>query len=68
LSAAHNKLTIVSMAVVASATATLLHDGVTLVNLAAGALNLLPGAGYFLFSGIIGVGDWQAVIDGCFMC
>jgi hypothetical protein len=28
------------------------------------ALNLLPGAGYFLFSGIIGVGDWSAVIDG----
>jgi hypothetical protein len=29
-----------------------------------GALNLLPGAGYFLFSGIFGFGDWQAVIDG----
>jgi hypothetical protein len=28
------------------------------------ALNLLPGAGYFLFSGILGVGDWQAVIAG----
>ncbi len=28
------------------------------------ALNLLPGAGYFLFSGISGFGDWQAVIDG----
>jgi len=28
------------------------------------ALNLLPGAGYFLFSGILGLGDWQAVIDG----
>jgi hypothetical protein len=27
------------------------------------ALNLLPGAGYFLFSGILGVGDWQAVIS-----
>ena len=25
-----------------------------------GALNLLPGAGYFLFSGIFGFGDWQA--------
>jgi hypothetical protein len=108
------------MAVVASATATLLHEGVghgvvawlrgdvpteltsnhlstlhadhwveaggTLINLAVGAialmgsrfagsrsnvryflwllaaLNLLPGAGYFLFSGILGLGDWQAVI------
>ena len=29
-----------------------------------GALNLLPGAGYFLFSGIFGVGDWNAVIFG----
>lgn len=28
------------------------------------ALNLLPGAGYFLFSGILGVGDWNAVISG----
>jgi hypothetical protein len=28
------------------------------------ALNLLPGAGYFMFSGILGVGDWQAVISG----
>ncbi len=28
------------------------------------ALNLLPGAGYFMFSGIFGFGDWQAVIDG----
>lgn len=27
------------------------------------ALNLLPGAGYFLFSGVLGVGDWQAVIS-----
>jgi hypothetical protein len=27
-------------------------------------LNLLPGAGYFMFSGIFGFGDWQAVIDG----
>ncbi len=26
------------------------------------ALNLLPGAGYFVFSGIIGFGDWQEVI------
>jgi hypothetical protein len=28
------------------------------------ALNLLPGAGYFLFSGIGGIGDWAAVIAG----
>ena len=119
---AHSKATIISMAVLASAAATLLHEGVghgaiawlrgdvpteltsnhlstltpdrwvsaggTLANLIAGvialvaaravgnranlryflwilaALNLLPGAGYFLFSGIIGIGDWQAVIDG----
>jgi hypothetical protein len=118
----HNKATIVSMAVLASAAATLLHEGVghgiiawlrgdiptelttnhlsslhtdrwveaggTLVNLFAGAiclllsraadrrvnlryflwilaaLNLLPGAGYFLFSGIFGFGDWQEVIRG----
>ena len=26
--------------------------------------NLLPGAGYFMFSGIIGFGDWQEVIRG----
>src|ERR1700674_2715567 len=116
----HNNATIISMAVIASALATLLHEGVghgliawlrgdvptqltsnhlstlrpdrwvdaggTLVNLAAGALsllaaraagtranlryffwllashNLLPGAGYFMFSGIIGFGDWQEVI------
>jgi hypothetical protein len=25
---------------------------------------LLPGAGYFLFSGVSGIGDWQAVIAG----
>lgn len=118
----HSKTTIISMAVLASATATLLHEGVghgltawlrgsipteltsnhlssmrpdrwvdaggTLVNLAVGfislwvsricgnranlryflwilaALNLLPGAGYFLFSGIFGFGDWQEVIRG----
>jgi hypothetical protein len=118
----HSKATIVSMAVIASATATLLHEGLghgvvawlrgdgvteltsnhlssvrpdrwveaggTLVNLFVGAvalwccraagaranlryflwifaaLNLLPGAGYFLFSGILGVGDWEAVISG----
>ncbi len=29
-----------------------------------GALNLLSGAGYFLFSGALGVGDWQDVIAG----
>jgi hypothetical protein len=110
------------MAVLASATATLLHEGVghgltawlrgsipteltsnhlssmrpdrwveaggTLVNLFVGAiclwvsraagnranfryffwilaaLNLLLGAGYFLFSGIFGFGDWQEVIRG----
>jgi hypothetical protein len=118
----HDKKTIISMAVVASAAATLLHEGVghgatawlrgdipteltsnhlsylrpdrwveaggTLVNLLAGtialvasrsagnrsnlryfywifaALNLLPGAGYFLFSGILGIGDWIEVIRG----
>src|SRR3984885_3287824 len=117
----HDRLTIISMAVVASAAATLLHEGVghgitawlrgdipteltsnhlsslrpdrwvdaggTLVNLLAGtialmasrsagnrsnlryffwilaALNLLPGAGYFLFSGILGFGDWNEVIS-----
>ncbi len=110
------------MAVIASAAATLLHEGIghgaiawfrgdvptqltsnhlstmrpdrwvdaagTLVNLFAGAvsllasraagnranlryflwilaaLNVLPGAGYFLFSGIFGFGDWEEVIRG----
>src|SRR3984957_8238852 len=118
----HSKATIVSMAVISSAAATLLHEGVghgvvawlrgdipteltsnhlssltadrwveaggTLVNLCAGsialigsrsagnrsnlryflwifaALNLLPGAGYFLFSGMLGFGDWNEVIRG----
>ncbi len=118
----HSKATIISMAVVASAAATLLHEGMghgmiawlrgdvvteltsnhlstlrsdrwveaggTLVNLIAGtaslllshavgrranfryffwilaALNLLPGAGYFVFSGIFGFGDWQEVVRG----
>ncbi len=118
----NTKATIISLAVLASAAATLLHEGVghglvawlrgdipteltsnhlsslrpdhwveaggTLVNLFVGglsllasraagnhanlryflwilaALNLLPGAGYFLFSGIFGFGDWQAVIAG----
>lgn len=120
MSEQHSKATIISMAVIASASATLLHEGVghgvtawlrgdipteltsnhlsslrpdhwveaggTLVNLIVGAcsllasrsagdrantryffwilaaLNLLPGAGYFLFSGILGLGDWSAVI------
>lgn len=119
---AHNRATIISMAVIASAIATLLHEGLghgvvawlrgagptelttnhlstvkadrwvmaggTLVNLAAGAgalfassrsgqhanrryflwllgaLNLLPGAGYFMYSGIAGIGDWAALIRG----
>lgn len=122
MSERHSKMTIISMAVLASAAATLLHEGVghgliawvrgdipteltsnhlsslhpdrwveaggTLVNLFVGticlllsraagrranlryflwilaALNLLPGAGYFLFSGIFGFGDWQEVIRG----
>jgi hypothetical protein len=122
MSGQHSKATIVSMAVIASALATLLHEGLghgvtawlrgdipteltsnhlsslrpdhwvqaggTLVNLAVGAcallaarrtgdranlryflwilaaLNLLPGAGYFLFSGIFGFGDWNEVIRG----
>ncbi|HEY1812211.1 MAG TPA: hypothetical protein VGG74_07620 [Kofleriaceae bacterium] len=28
------------------------------------ALNLMLGAGYFLFSGVMGLGDWQSVIAG----
>jgi hypothetical protein len=28
------------------------------------AVSLLDGSGYFLFSGIMGVGDWAAVIEG----
>jgi hypothetical protein len=28
------------------------------------ALNLLPGAAYFLFSGVLGLGDWNEVIRG----
>jgi hypothetical protein len=120
--AQHSKATIISMAVIATATATLLHEGAghgviawlrgdivteltsnhlsslrpdrwvdaggTLVNLIAGAAsllasgkagdraniryffwilaahNLLPGAGYFMFSGIFGFGDWYEVIRG----
>jgi hypothetical protein len=115
-----SKATIISMAVIASALATLGHEGLghgvtawmrgdipteltsnhlsslrpdrwveaagTLTNLTVGAfallvsrragdqantryffwlltaLNLLPGAGYFLFSGILGFGDWYQVI------
>lgn len=118
----HSKATIVSMAIISTGLAVLLHEGVghgvvawmrgavptqltsnhlstlhedrwvdaggTLVNLAAGivallaahaagthanhryfcwllaAHNLFPGAGYFMFSGIIGFGDWQEVIRG----
>jgi hypothetical protein len=118
----HSKATIISMAVIASAAATLLHEGLghgvtawlrgdipteltsnhlsslipdrlvdaggTIVNLIAGALsllaargsgeranlryflwifaalNLLPGAGYFMLSGIFDFGDWSAVIRG----
>ena len=120
--AKNDKLTIISMAVIAIAASALLHEGlghgvtawlrgdipteltsnhlsdmvpdrlvdagVTLVNLAVGAIamaasfaagrranlryflwlfaafNLMDGAGYFLFSGIIGFGDWQEVIAG----
>ncbi|TCK74062.1 hypothetical protein [Acidipila rosea] len=118
---ANSKLTIISMALLALAASSLLHEGLghgltaylrgdiptlltsnhlddlrpdrlvdaggTLVNLLAGSLamflstrahlpnlryflwllasfNLMDGAGYFLFSGIIGVGDWEAVIGG----
>jgi hypothetical protein len=122
MSIQHSKATIISMAVIASGIATLLHEGVghcviawlrrdipteltsnhlstlrpdrwvdaggTLVNLVVGAasllisrraadraniryffwilaaLNLLPGAGYFLFSGIFGLGDWSELILG----
>src|ERR1700678_3490578 len=118
--AQNSKATIVSIAVIASGIATLLHEGLghgvtawfrgaipteltsnhlstlrpdrwvdaggTLANLIVGAacllasrksgdrantryffwilaaLNLLPGAGYFLFSGIFGFGDWNEVI------
>jgi hypothetical protein len=124
--AANNRATIISMAVIAIAASSLLHEGLghgvtawlrgdipteltsnhlsdirpdrlvdaggTLVNLIIGALamysstlasarsassanlryflwllgcfNLMDGAGYFLFSGIIGFGDWQEVIAG----
>lgn len=118
----HDRVTIVSMAVLAIALSSALHEGVghgvtawlrgdipteltsnhlsdirpdrwvdaggTLVNLVAGTLamaasraagsranlryflwivgcfNLMDGAGYFLFSGVIGFGDWQEVIAG----
>jgi hypothetical protein len=118
----HSKATIISMAVIASAIGTLLHEGVghgvtawiqgdivteltsnhlstlrpdrwvdaggTLTNLIVGAFsllasrkagdranlryflwilaafNLLSGAGYFMFSGIFGFGDWYEVIRG----
>jgi len=29
-----------------------------------GAVNLMEGAGYFCYSGVFGVGDWAAFIDG----
>lgn len=29
-----------------------------------GSFNLMDGAGYFLFSGILGLGDWQEIIVG----
>jgi hypothetical protein len=122
MAAPHSKITIISMAIVATGITVLLHEGLghgvtswlrggvpteltsnhlsslhedrwveaggTLVNLAAGALailathaagaranlryfcwllaahNLFSGAGYFMFSGIFGFGDWQQVIQG----
>ena len=121
MDARHSRATIVSMAVIASGVATLLHEGVghgvvawlrgdvptmltsnhldavradrwvdaggTLVNLLVGAValglsrrasranakyflwllaafNLLPGAGYFLYSGIFNFGDWAEVVRG----
>ena len=121
-SAPNNKATIISMAVLAIAASSLLHEGLghgvtawlrgdiptiltsnhlddirpdrlvdaggTLVNLTTGAIamyastlatrrtnlryflwllgsfNLMDGAGYFLFSGILGLGDWQEIIRG----
>lgn len=121
-STAPDRWTVIALAVLAGACATLLHEGLghggacmlsgghnlvissvnenctatnrwidaagTLVNLAAGAVcwewmrqvgravrfryflwllmsfNLLTGAGYFLFSGIGGLGDWAAVVAG----
>ena len=121
-SESNSKPTIISMAVLAIAIASALHEGIghgliawlrgdipteltsnhlsdlrhdrlvdaggTLVNIAAGAaamfaahlsvdransryflwllgcFNLMDGAGYFLFSGILGLGDWQQVIVG----
>lgn len=118
----HSKATIISMAIVATGLAVLLHEGVghgitawlrgdipteltsnhlsslhqdrwvdaggTLVNFAVGAIaltaaqiggprpnfryfmwifaahNLFAGAGYFMFSGIFGFGDWYQVIQG----
>ena len=122
MSASNSKATIISMAVLAIAISSALHEAVghgliallrgdipteltsnhlsdlrpdlivdaggTLVNLAAGTLamtasylsgcranlryflwlvgcfNLMDGSGYFLFSGILGLGDWQQVIAG----
>ncbi len=120
--AKHDVITIVSMAVLAAAAATVIHEGIghgllawlrgdiptqltsnhlstvradrwveaggTIANLLAGGvfvlaaraagdranlryfcwllavMNLLSGAGYFLFSGTFGFGDWQEVIRG----
>jgi hypothetical protein len=122
MSERHSKATIVSIAVLASAAATFLHEAVghglvawwrgdvpteltsnhlssvhpdhwvqaggTLANLIVGAIslvlsrdrvlapgkryfywlfaafNLLAGCGYFLFSGVLGLGDWRALIEG----
>ena len=122
MASAHNKVTIIALAVLAAATGSLLHEGLghgvtawlrgdtvteltsnhldsmradrlvdaggTVVNLAAGflflfaaraagrranlryflwlmaTLNLLDAAGYFLFSGVLGLGDWAQVIAG----
>lgn len=119
-SAANNKATIISMAVIVAAIGAVLHEGIghgvtswlrgdvptmltsnhlsdlrpdrlvsaggTIVNLIAGAIamyasalavqranlryflwllgafNLMEAAGYFLFSGILGLGDWEQVI------
>jgi hypothetical protein len=50
-------IALVAMRAIRSSTA---RFGVWLV----AAFNLLPGAGYFLFSGAFGVGDWSVVIAG----
>jgi hypothetical protein len=117
----HDKLTVASIAIIATTVTVMLHEGVghgvtswlrgdipteltsnhlsdmipdkvvaaggTIVNLIVGTLayfahkraqnstwrwalwlfaafNLMEGTGYFMFSGVFGIGDWQAVIDG----